>query len=105
MKVSTGVSLVGFLLIVPSLLLQGYVLRHLWLWFIVPVLGPPVLTQAAATGIVLLARSLMVRSPPEPDRRYETDDEKAKRLIGSYLASFAMYGLFLLVGYCVSLFV
>lgn len=46
-----GSILVGSVLFVPLILLEGYILSKMWLWFIVPVFSLPVLTVGQAVGI------------------------------------------------------
>jgi hypothetical protein len=66
------IPLTYLLLIIPMLLLQGYVVSYLWEWFITPVFGLPVLTQLQACGIALLSKSLKYISvthvPPKDEQ-------------------------------------
>lgn len=49
-----GAFVVMLLAIVPLMLLEGYVLSKLWMWFIVPVFALPVLSVGQAVGIMVV---------------------------------------------------
>lgn len=52
-----GIILAALMLVgtlVPSLLVYGYVLSHLWDWFVVPLFGLPALGMAAAIGLSMV---------------------------------------------------
>ena len=58
-KVAVSIAqLISFLLLVPILILDGWVLSWIWLWFIVPVFPVPALSAFQATGVYLTARFL-----------------------------------------------
>ena len=54
--VTSAIVGVGLLVIAlaPALLVYGYVLSHLWVWFIVPQFGLPALSLASAVGVSLV---------------------------------------------------
>jgi hypothetical protein len=80
--------IIGFLALlaldIPVLILRGFVLSQLWLWFLVP-LGVPVVGIAQAIGISLLVSMLTVSSHKSSD-----DDDFWTGAIGNLLKSLLM---------------
>lgn len=84
---------VGLGLLVPFLALvaaaDGYVLSHLWLWFVVP-LGAPSISVPHACGIGLLVRCLR---PVHVDQLQKADDHNPALFLLKILATpFGMLG-------------
>lgn len=90
-----AVALIGLLAGVLATL-QGFVLVHLWAWFLVP-LGLPPIGIAHAIGIALIAGMLAPRA------RDSKEKEEKKKLVVN-LDPFLSPLLFLLFGYIVHLF-
>lgn len=83
----------GFLLVVPAMIVRGLVLMALWGWFIVP-FGLPGLTLAWAIGISLIVGFLTADVKPDPDRD----------LLVSMVMSMAFSVLAFIVGAIVQIF-
>lgn len=88
--------------LIPALLVYGYVLFHLWAWFIVPQFGLPALSLASAIGVSLVTSYMS--SGQRNGREIE------KELTGlDYFDNYVVYKLFfpmtlLGIGYIVQRF-
>ena len=76
-------------LIALGSIINGYVLRILWGWFIVPIFHLPSLTIAQAIGLSMVVGLLTHRSR-NSDGREKTEKEKKKELI-SFIAELFLF--------------
>jgi hypothetical protein len=85
----------AFILLIPGMLLRGFVLGKLWLWFVVSTFGLHPLTSAQAYGLALLV-GLAVLQLHSNDSESKTDGAELviKLLVSTFLPSL----LFLLFG-------
>jgi hypothetical protein len=88
-----------FLFGVLLALLRGYVLSHLWGWFLVP-LGAPPIGMVCAIGISIILSFLVV----QPDLSQKDEDGKVKP-VETILVTFLVPLMVLLVGYVVHRFI
>lgn len=95
----TGVIAILLVTIVISTIMNGWVLSLLWIWFIVPIFGWPILsiTQAIGLGMVV---SFLTRHSVKGDETKDTWDAIATALSGAILHPI----LVIAVGYIVTLF-
>lgn len=75
---------------------HGFVFQTLWGWFIVPTFSVAPLTLPFAIGVAMVVRLLTIT--------YKTD-AKSPELLKSFLTGVFGYGLFLLIGWIVTLFI
>ena len=80
--------------ILPAVLLQGWILKVLWNWYL-PALGAPRLTYIAGTGIIIIF-SFLTSHASRPDPR-----PLSKRLASQVEASFFTPFVFLFLGFVV----
>lgn len=73
----------GLLLIVPSMLFNGWVLQTLWLWFLVPAFRFPAITIWTAIGIRVIAGLLTSYSWPSDE-----DKEIGERIVRAIAMAF-----------------
>jgi hypothetical protein len=96
-----GVLLAGLLgliaLAMTAPVANGWALAKLWLWFVVPRFGLPILTLPQAIGLGLVASALLFH-PTDCAEKERTMTEKVGRAIGLILARPA---LLLAVGWIV----
>ena len=74
-------SFLGFLmslpiLIVGSVIMNGWVLRYLWGWFVVPIFHLPNLTVPEAMGLAMVV-GFMTKSYPSPKPAVQKTQEQA----------------------------
>lgn len=94
------VLLAALMLIVTSVLLNGYVLSVLWTWFMVPVFDVPELTVPMAIGLGLIVSFLTHQDqPPRQERADPT-----MTLFVATVTLFAKAGTVLLMGWIVHQF-
>lgn len=87
---------------VGSLLLNGFVLATLWLWFVVPVFETaPIINVMQAIGIVLVAGYLTKQlTPTDLDASATVEDHTFK----VHLIAWCKPAMFLVFGYIIHLF-
>ena len=92
-----AIVLFGLLLgMVPITLLQSFVLVKLWVWFIVPVFGLPILTIVPAIGLRLIVGYLTFHNI------YSKDTRSGGEKLYNYLSMGTFYPLLVLLsGYIV----
>jgi hypothetical protein len=84
----------GLLILATLTIIRGWVLCKLWIWFAVPTFNLPVLSIAQALGVSLIVGMLTLHQMPKNDKG-----------IGKSLVTAAFYyGITLVVGYIVHLF-
>lgn len=93
-------SLIYLLLSPPLWIWNGYVLMHLWRWFVVPTLGANELTLPFAVGIALVASYLTHQASIT-----DADVDEVKRVVYSVLMATLRPLFALVVGYLVLQFV
>jgi hypothetical protein len=87
----------GTLLLVLSVLLEGFVFMKLWSWFISPTFGVDPITQVQSIGVILVYSYIKTKSP-------KTEDFTFEKFLGK-IAEVILLGLMILgIGYIVSLF-
>lgn len=71
---------------IPMVMLRGFVLSKLWLWFLVP-LGVPAIGVALAIGIIVLVNLLT----SDPNAAKDDDDkEPGAQIVGRMVTSVMM---------------
>ncbi len=90
-------------LVAIASILNGYVLRILWGWFVVPLFHLPNLTIAQAIGLTMVVGLLTHRS--RTDGREKTKEEKRKETIEFFAELFLYPFITLGVGWIVHLYV
>lgn len=71
-----GFVLLGIIVATISLIVSGFALSTLWGWFVVPILGFPKLTLAAAIGIVIMINLLIKKNDTKEEEEEEKEEEK-----------------------------
>lgn len=69
-----------YLVMLPLVLLEGWVLTKLWAWFVVPVFGLPSLGILAAAGIALVA-GLLTHQDADCESPKRDREEKVARMV------------------------
>lgn len=94
-------SFIKFLLAVIGVILKGFVLSKLWLWFIVPIFNLPILSIPIAIGISIIVAMLTYQIiDTKPDDNVEKDVKEWANAVATIIVPL----LFLLEGYIVTLF-
>jgi len=69
------VNFILFILLIPAMILRGWVLLNMWTWFILP-LGAPEINLAHALG---LSTTLYLMNGMEVSTEENSDEEKIKK--------------------------
>lgn len=81
-------------------IINGVVLKLLWVWFVVPTFGLPALTLPVAIGVMLIANVLTSHHTPLP----KNEGKMTKMLIGMTFHNLAMPAIALVGGFIAHLF-
>jgi hypothetical protein len=94
---------IAFAILVPLMLLEGWVLSLLWGWLIVPTFDVMALTVIQAIGVVVVFR-LVQLDPYRPPKKKDEDVIEAWKKSGkAILLRFLRCFFFLACGLCVKL--
>lgn len=96
-----GAIVVMLLAIVPLMLLEGYVLSRLWLWFIVPVFSLPVLSVGQAVGIMVVVSMLKTQLTNKSNEEGSLTSKMLVQLLTSAFMRLAVWGIGYLVYCCI----
>jgi len=86
------------LLIVFGVILEGYVIKELWGWFIVPTFSAPILNIRSAIGIALVATALQ---PTPETNTHDKSEPWWSAMLEVTIKVPVRWGFILLVGYMV----
>lgn len=78
--IAAPVVAVFYLLLLPMVLLEGWVLTKLWVWFVVPLFGLPALGVWSAAGIALVV-GLLTHQDPDCESPKRDFDQSTARFI------------------------
>jgi len=78
---------------------RGFVITHLWAWFVVSTFGLAPLTIVQAIGLSLIVAFLTFQYIHDSDK-----ENFAEKLVGAMVFSFIWPAMCLLIGYIVQLF-
>lgn len=99
MTLKRMVIFVFVILQIISTIFNGYVLKILWGWFLVPILNAPVLTIAGAIGMILVTQFLTYK-PSNSD-----DKPDAETIVATGVSAITYPSVGLLMGFVIKQFI
>jgi hypothetical protein len=96
-----GSVLVMLVLLIPMMLLEGFILSQLWVWFIVPVFSLPVLSVGQSVGIMVVVGMITTQITYNVKAEGSLTSQVFERALNSVFMRLWIWG----VGYVVYCFI
>ena len=98
-----GITITAIMAIAASIVLRGYVISKLWLWFVVSAFNLPSLSIAQAAGISTLI-GLLTHETPKYTKQGEHKNNN-ERIVFAFYWAFAFPPFVLLMGWVIKQFI